>query len=389
MRFSLAHHAGFRALAAPVVVFSAGHELLACSGPHAAQHIRESEQIGWLLAGVSIAVVAGGCTIARCRGLRGRIRWMLVPLVLHPRLWMDSFHGDCGYGLRAWSLIAVLGISAEVALVLCWPRRDEAKPRQWKWATSGALAGTLAGGLIANAVLEQSFSTSTRTVPLAVSALCGSVIAGALASAAFFQIRTRGAQRSRILVGTLLLLPGALASVVAVLLPVVPYEVSSSMSWPTTFVVVDDATGRPVPNATVRFVDPRFRLDDPINQPAREVTGADGSADLFPSANIHGRQGLLGMTEMTSYNPWLIRVEATGYRPFISSLAGDPAIPAAQLIARPLSLPFPPPKWVTIRLKPASPVTQGDVLAQCPDDGMCRLELSKEVQAGGSKCQGP
>ena len=57
--------------------------------------------------------------------------------------------------------------------------------------------------------------------------------------------------------------------------------------------VVDDATGRPIPNAAVRLIDPRFALDDTENQGERVVTKADGSAEYFLSANVRGREGLL------------------------------------------------------------------------------------------------
>ena len=91
--------------------------------------------------------------------------------------------------------------------------------------------------------------------------------------------------------------------------------------------VVDEATGRPIPNAVVRPIDPRFAPDDAENQGERVVTGAAGSVEYFLSANVHGREGLLGRTETISYNPWLIRVEALGYRPFVTSLASDAPVP--------------------------------------------------------------
>ena len=64
--------------------------------------------------------------------------------------------------------------------------------------------------------------------------------------------------------------------------------------------------------------------------------------------------GLLGRTESISYNPWLIRVEAVGYRTYLTSLAGNPPLPADRLTAPPLGLTFPPPPSVTIRLSPST-----------------------------------
>jgi hypothetical protein len=66
------------------------------------------------------------------------------------------------------------------------------------------------------------------------------------------------------------------------------------------------------------------------------------------------RGGRLSTASTVSYNPWLIRVEAPGYRPFFTSLAGDPPIPPDRLTARPLGLAFLPPPSVTIRLTPSA-----------------------------------
>jgi hypothetical protein len=138
------------------------------------------------------------------------------------------------------------------------------------------------------------------------------------------------------------------------LLPVQPYQASVSTTSPFRFVVVDKSTGRPIPNATIRLIDPRFFLDETENQGERAVTRADGSVEYVLSANLHGREGLLGRTETISYNPWVIRVEAPGYRPFFTSLASDPPIAADRLTAPPLGLTFPPPPSVTIRLSPST-----------------------------------
>jgi hypothetical protein len=242
------------------IVVLGGPDLLACSGPGAAKIIRESELIGWSLAGLSIAIVAGGCSLLRRRSLGHRIPWIVAPLVLHPRWWMDAVHGDCGYGLRFWSFVATLGIAVAVALAICWPRRAETESKKWRWTLGGALAGALAGLLIAALILERPGSMSEMTLPLVGATLCS----------------------------------------------------------------------------------------------LRVVTGAAGSVEYFLYASVRGREGLLGRTETVSYNPWLIRVEAAGYRPFFTSLASDPPIPPDRLTARPLGLAFPPPPSVTIRLTPSA-----------------------------------
>jgi hypothetical protein len=329
-------------------------ELLACSGPGAAQTIRESELIGWSFAGISVAIIIGGCGALRRRCLGHRIPWVVAALALHPSLWMDAGHGDCGYRLRCWSFVATLGIAVAVALAICWPRPTEAGTKKWSWALSGALAGILPGLPITALMLEGPGQMSATNVALAVSALCSTVAAGALVGRGLFRLRARDRRRFRFRFRTLLLLPIVLSPLLVVLLPVLPYQASVSTSLPFSFMVMDEATVRPIPNAVVRLIDPRFAPDDTENQGERVVTGADGSVDYFLSANIQGREGLLCRTETISYNPWMIRVEAIGYRPFFTSLANDPPIPADRLTAPPLGLTFPPPPSVTIRLSPSS-----------------------------------
>lgn len=366
MRPSLVRHAMPRMMLGAAIVALGGRELLACSGPGAAQTIRESELIGWSLAGISVAIVAAGCALVRRRSPGRRIRWIVAPLALHPRLWMDAVHGDCGYGLRWWSVVATLGIAVAVALAVCWPRPAAAKPKKGTWALSGALAGALAGLLGAALILEGPGSLSAMNVPLAVSVLGSLAVAGILVGEGLFRLRARGSQQFRFRLRTLLLLPFVLGPLFVALFPVLPYQASVATTSPFRFVVVDEATGRPIPNAAVRLIDPRFALDDAENQGERVVTRADGSAEYFLFANVHGRKGLLGRTETISYNPWLIRVEALGYRLFFTSLAGDSPIPADRLTAPPLGLTFPPPPSVTIRLSPSPAAEAADKSEHAP-----------------------
>jgi hypothetical protein len=253
-----------------------------------------------------------------------------------------------------WSFVATLGIAVAVALATCWPRPTEAGTKKWRWALSGALAGILAGLLIAALILEGPGSMSAMNVPLAVSAICSTVAAGALVGGGLFRLRARDGRWFRFSLRTLLLLPIVLAPLLVALLPVLPYQASVSTTSPFSFMVMDEATSRPIQNAVVRLIDPRFAPDDTENQGERVVTGADGSVGYFLFANVQGREGLLGRTETISYNPWMIRVEALGYRPFFTSLANEPPIPADRLTAPPLGLTFPPPSSVTIRLSPST-----------------------------------
>ena len=118
MRPSLMRRSIPRLMLVGALVALGAPESLACSGPEAARTIQRSELIGWSFAGISIAIVAGGCSLVRRRSPGRRIRWIVAPLALHPRLWMDAVHGDCGYGLRWWSFVATLGIAAGPAHTL-------------------------------------------------------------------------------------------------------------------------------------------------------------------------------------------------------------------------------------------------------------------------------
>jgi hypothetical protein len=333
MRPSFVRHPMRGLMIVGAIVTLGGPDLLACSGPGAARAIRDSELIGLSFAGLSVAIVAGACRLIRRRSPGRRIRWIVALLALHPRLWMDAVHGDCGYGLRWWSLVGTLWIAVAAALAVYWPPPSPAESKKWRWALSGALAGALVGLPIAALMLECPGVTPAVDIPLAGSVLCSTAIAGSLVGGGLFRRRTRAGHRLGFSLRTLLLLPFVLAPLFVVLLPVRPYQSSVSTTSPFSFVVIDEATGRPIPNAAVRLIDPRFPPDDAENQGARVVTMADGSAEYFLSANVHGREGLLGRTETTSYNPWMIRVEALGYRPFFTSLASASPIPADQLTA--------------------------------------------------------
>jgi hypothetical protein len=366
-------------LAGTIVVLG-GSDALACSGPGAARTIRESELIGSSFAILSIAIVAVGCIFLRRRSPGGRIRWIVAALVLHPRIWMDAVHGDCGFGLRFSSLVATLWIADAVALALCWPQPAEAGSKEGRWLLSGALVGVLIGLPIVALMLGSPGSMSAMDLTLVASVPCSTVIAGALVGGGLFRRRTRAGGRFRFSLRTLLLLPFVLAPLFVVLLPVLPYEASVSTTSPFRWVVVDEATGRPIPGATVRVIDPRFALNDLENQRQSVVTGADGSAEDFLYANVHGRKGLLGETETITYDPFLIRVVAPGYQIFYTALAEDPPVSLDRLTqrlrvdglypdwhlaedppisfdrltARPLGLTFPPPPSVTIRLSRAA-----------------------------------
>jgi len=359
MRLPLVQFTMLRLMLAGSIVALGGPELLACSGPEAARIIGESVLIGWSLGAISLAIVAVGWTLLRLRSCGRRIPWIAAPLTCHPAWWMSAIHGDCGYGLRFWSFVATVWIAVAVALAICWPRLVELESKNWRWARGGALAGVLAGLPIAALILAGPGPMSVMSLWLAGALLCSAVIAGTLAGGDLFRLRNRAGHRFRFSLRTLLLLPIVLAPLFVALLPVLPYQASVATTTPFSFVVVDEATGRPIANAAVRLIDPRFPMDDAENQGERVVTGAAGSVEYFLSANVHGREGLLGRTEAISYNPWLIRVEALGYRTFVTALASDAPIPPDRLTARPLGLTFPPPPSVMIRLSPSAAGAEG------------------------------
>jgi hypothetical protein len=183
------------------------------------------------------------------------------------------------------------------------------------------------------------------------------MIAAIFVSERVFRRHGTAANRFSFSLRTLLLMPVVLAPLIIVLFPVRSYQQPYSMIAPLppfSVVVVDDATGRPILNAAVRPIDPRVALDDFENLYNPEFTNESGTVRYSLNATVCGRQGLLGRTETITYNPWLIEVAAPGYQTFVTSLAGDPPIPADRLTARPLGLTFPPPPSVTIRLTPSA-----------------------------------
>ena len=333
-------------------------ELLGCSGPGAARTIRESD--------AHRMVVCGHLDRQRRRRLPSSL-----PIPGPP----DSL-GGCPAGassqvmdgrsprrLRLWTPMVVLDrhpgnhCRGRAGDLLAAARRNGTE--EMEMGTQRCACRGLAGLVIAALILEGPGSMSAANAPL-----------GYIRRV---QHGSRGGPARRRPLSP----PGPEAAVVQVpppnvfaaascagpplcpaLLPVCPYQASVSTTSPFRFVVVDDATGRPIPSAAVRLIDPRFAPDDTANQGERVVTGADGSVDYFLSANIQGREGLLWRTETISYNPWMIRVEAVGYPPFFTSLASAPPMPADRLTAPPLGLMFPPPPSVTIRLSREPYVTR-------------------------------
>ena len=142
-----------------------------------------------------------------------------------------------------------------------------------------------------------------------------------------------------------------LAPILAVLLPTRPYEMSSSLSTPTSFIIVDETTRQPVVGAKVWLFDVRYAENNLEMQRQWIVTGADGRADSMPDARVTGREGLFGRTETTSFDPLVIRVDAPDYYRFQAPLGANTSIRAEDYTDPPLGLSFPPPTRVVIGLK--------------------------------------
>ena len=323
-------------------------EATACSGPGAGRAMRVSGQIGLGFAGGSVALVLAGGSVLFRRGQPWRVPLITVMIVLQPVLWIATNRGDCGYALVFWSSVMFLLTAVVVVVAIVWPGRDPAGRGQWRVA--GGLAGLLVGLPIVAVDLGSAFTPSVALVGLVVAS---AVVAGGLGGDWFWQSRTEGRRSWRLDLRTLLLLPVLLAPVLALLLPARPYEAAVSVSQSFRFLAVDAATGQPIPRATVRVVDPRFPEDDRDQQYPAAVTSADGAVESFFTAQIHGRAGLLGRTEVTTYHPLFVRAEAPGYRPFAAALASDPPTARTDLTDPPLGLTFPPPPSATIRLRPS------------------------------------
>lgn len=325
--------------------------LLACSGPGAARTIRTAELTGLGLLALSAAFVGiAGLWLFR-RGRKARAGTLVAPLVVHPGWWMSATRGDCGASLVVGSFAATILIGLAVGLAIAWPRRRHDASARRQWPVVGAIIGAIVAVVLTFLLLGSGISGVDPLV-LAAVAMVGMPAAGYfLAADRQCRLAPNGApQRPRMRLRTLLLLPIAVTPALLVLLPILPYEESVSTTTPFRFMVVDGETGLPVAGATVQVIDTRYDQADTEMQGRRVETGADGGAEYFIYANIYGRRGLLGETETITYNPQLIRVEAEGYRRFVTSLDARPSMSTAELTDAPLGLTFPPPPSATILL---------------------------------------
>jgi hypothetical protein len=74
---------------------------------------------------------------------------------------------------------------------------------------------------------------------------------------------------------------------------------------PLRFIVLDSATQRPVPAASIRlYGDPAY---------VAHPTGPDGTTTVTIKAMCSGRSSILRQTRTVNYGRWQLRVDAEGY----------------------------------------------------------------------------
>jgi hypothetical protein len=122
-----------------------------------------------------------------------------------------------------------------------------------------------------------------------------------------------------------------------VLLALVPQPFDGYSRWTFDIQVIDQHSGRPVADASVRLVDP-FR-DDPGYQPITAPTDADGHANLTDDLEANGDFNAFGeRATFTNWGRW-VEASAPGYatgRVALAKVVGpsfDPNHPAAGGIA--------------------------------------------------------
>ena len=311
-----------------------------------------SSAIGLTCAGLTISVVLAGRALLRRRSLPRRAAWITPLLALQPMTCVGVSSGDCGYTLRSLAILALIVVTVSVALAVAWPRSGEYDGVARR-SFCGALAGGVLGLPLASVQYARTWSCEGAD-SLAASTLGGAVIAGALVGLALTP-RESDKGKAALRLGRFLLLPAALAPLLSCLVATLPYQAAVTTSPLFHFVAIDASTGLPVPDAVVRPINPEFSPGDADREGPKVVTGLDGKAKYFLSANLRGRAGVLRRTEVITFDPYLVQVEAPGYRPFLASLA--PAPPGHD-VDPPLGLTFPPPPSATIRLTPVNAVRE-------------------------------
>jgi hypothetical protein len=332
------------------LTIAANTEAAACSGPGAAAAIRRSSQIGLALAGSSFLVVGVASVYLARRGrvVARNVLWGLA--AIHPGFWESATRGDCGYSLVVDASLMTLAMGVALPAALMWPRRGDGAASKRQGTICGGLAGAIPGLLFVFITLSASF-WSPETLWLAGWSFVSIVVAGALWGRWLCSPHDRPWYRPRFRVRSMMIFLLLLAPILAVLLPTRPYEMSTSLSTPTSFIIVDEKTRQPVTGAEVWLFDLRYAEDNLEMQHQWNRTGAEGRVDDYPDARVIGRVGLLGRTETTSFVPLVIRVDAPNYQRFQAPLNANTSIRPENYTDPPLGLAFPPPTRVVIGLK--------------------------------------
>ncbi|WP_165068126.1 hypothetical protein [Paludisphaera rhizosphaerae] len=116
---------------------------------------------------------------------------------------------------------------------------------------------------------------------------------------------------------------------------------------PLRFTILDDASGRPIPHASVRLPGTPVYESPP--------TGDDGQTTVVVSVMCSGETGLLRKTRHANFGPWRIRVVAPGYKTFVESLEDH-----TQDARFHEENPNPPPIVIRMQREPERPASGGD-----------------------------
>jgi hypothetical protein len=107
------------------------------------------------------------------------------------------------------------------------------------------------------------------------------------------------------------------------------------------FLIVDETTNNPIPQAEVWLIEPGNSGAGPV----KGLTGQNGRVDLQNSFYARGSFGV-GETTHVGFHPWLVRVLADGYRSFVAALEDFDGPPPDGSTDPPLRLYYPVPREI-------------------------------------------
>src|ERR1700693_4829759 len=102
--------------------------LMACSGPHALEHIHTNITISLALFGLAVVSAMGSVArFATSRRRVGRVFSVVALAALHPGWWVPIYSGDCGEMRLVSSALAT--IACAFLAVPLWRRPQRTSPR--------------------------------------------------------------------------------------------------------------------------------------------------------------------------------------------------------------------------------------------------------------------